>query len=110
MVPAQKNTHNSLEIDERLTVAAHAKLQTLLQSTVLATIAVHPVDDTLFVTRTLVVYDGALRASEEAFAALARDDTIVDARRFIATYFARYDLDLSWMEKTKKNIYYVNIN
>lgn len=64
----------------KLTVAAHSQFETLLQSTVLATVSVYPIDDALFVAWTLVVHDGALRTPEEAFTALACDDTIVNAR------------------------------
>ena len=42
----------------------------------------------------LIVDDAALRPSEEAFAAFAGDDTIVDPAGLVAADLARDDLDL----------------
>ena len=42
----------------------------------------------------LVVDDAALRPSEEAFAAFASDDAVVNPARLVAADLARDDLDL----------------
>lgn len=42
----------------------------------------------------LTVLTGALRAAEESLASLAGYHPVVDTRRFVPAYLARYDLDL----------------
>lgn len=72
-----------------------------MQSTVLASIPVDPIDHALFVSRALVVDDGALGPPEEALAALAGDHTVVHPGRLVAAHLARYDLDLSCGKERK---------
>ena len=77
-----------------LTIPTHAKPQTFLKAAILAPVPVDSVDDAVFVPRTLVVDDRALRPPEEALAALARYHAVMDATALIPTYFARDYLDL----------------
>ena len=77
-----------------LTVSGHAKGQALLQPAELAPVAVDAVDDAVLLPGALVVDDGGLRAAEEALAALARDDSVVDPRRLVPAHLARDHLDL----------------
>jgi hypothetical protein len=81
-----------------LTISAHAEFETFLQSTVLTPITIHPVNDAVLLSWTLIVCDGRLTASEEALAAFARDDAIVYTGRLIAAHFARNHFDLCCKE------------
>jgi len=91
-------------------VFGHAEEEAFLEAAVLAAVAVDAVDDAVLLARALVVDDGALRAPEEALAALARDHAIVHARTLVAAHLARDDLDLrcvpikSTTTKTKPSI------
>ena len=96
--------------EKQRTVFGHAEEEAFLEAAVLAAVAVDAVDDAVLLARALVVDDGALRAPEEALAALARDHAIVHARTLVAAHLARDDLDLrcvpikSTTTKTKPSI------
>lgn len=76
-------------------ITRHPKSYTFFQPTILASISVDSIDGTILVPLTLVVDYGRLASSKETLATLAGDDTIVDARRFVAAHLAGYDFDLS---------------
>lgn len=75
-------------------IPGHAQGEALLQSTVLTSIAIHPVHHAILLSRTLVVDDGRLGAAEEALASFARYHAVVDATRLVTAYFARNYFDL----------------
>lgn len=60
----------------------------------MASVAVDAIDDAILLSRALVVDDGTLRPPEETLAALAGDDSIMDARTLVAAHLARDDLNL----------------
>ena len=76
-------------------VAGHAKAEALFQTAGLAAIAVGSVDDAVSRSRAVVSSVVLLRTAEEAFAALAGDDAVVDSGAAIAAHFARDDFDMS---------------
>ena len=87
-------SHSRVTRHAELTIARHAECQAFLEAAVLTPVAVDSVDDAVLLAGTLVVDYAGLRAAEEALAALARDDAIVHAGRFVPAHFARNDLDL----------------
>jgi len=74
--------------------SGHAQTEALLQAAVLAPVAVDAVDGAVPLSGALVVDHPRLRAPEEAFAALAGDDAVVDAAGLVAAHFAGDDLYL----------------
>lgn len=81
------------------TIPRHPEPQAFLQSTVLTPIPVDAIYHTRLVPRTLVVDHRALRPPEEALAALAGDDTVVDSAALVSAHLAGDDFDLSCEEK-----------
>lgn len=77
-----------------VTISGHAEGQAFLKTAVLAPVAVDPIDDAILLSWTLVIDDRTLRPPEKAFTAFTGDDSIMDARTFVAAHFARDDLDL----------------
>ncbi len=77
-----------------LTISRHSQGEAFLQPAKLAPIPIDSIDDAVLLPGALVVDDAALRAPEEALAALARDHAVVDARRFVAAHLARDYFDL----------------
>lgn len=60
----------------------------------MASVAVDAIDDAILLSGALVIDDGTLRPSEETLAALAGDDSIMDARTLVTAHLARDDLNL----------------
>ena len=85
-----------------LTVSRHSKCQTFLQSTSLASVSVHPVNEASLLSCTMIVYNWALWSSKKSFAAFACNNPVVDTTWFISTHFARDDLNLGWKDKKGK--------
>ena len=83
---------HSAELDS---VSGHAKSEALLQSAGLAAIAIGSVDDAVSCAGAVVASVVLLRSAEEAFAAFAGDDAVVDAGGAVAADFARDDFDVS---------------
>lgn len=87
-----------------LTIPGHAERQALLQPAELAPVPVDPVHHAALLPGALVVDDGGLRPPEEALAALARDDAVVDAAGLVPAHLARDDLNLGWKKERKTNV------
>ncbi|ROT69705.1 hypothetical protein C7M84_012088 [Penaeus vannamei] len=94
MADATSDAINNANEKGTLTIPGHAEVEALLQAAVLASVAVDPIHHAVLLARALVVDDGGLGPPEEALAALARDDTIVDAGGLVAAHLAGNDLNL----------------
>ena len=77
-----------------LTISGHAQGETLLQSAVLASVAIDFVHDAVLLSGALVIDHRRLGAPEESFAALARDDPIMNTGTLVTAHLARDDLNL----------------
>ena len=77
-----------------------------MQPAELAPITVDPIDHAVLLPGTLVVDHGGLGPAEEALAALAGDDPVVDAAGLVAAHLARDDLDLGWKRERERKVKY----
>lgn len=82
-----------------LTVTTHSKFEALLKSTILTSVPINSINNTLLVSRTLIINNRTLWASKKAFASLASYDAVMNAGWLITAHLAWDDFDLSWNEK-----------
>jgi hypothetical protein len=87
---------------DMITVKLHNLISYLLKSTILTSVPINSINNTLLISRTLIIHHWTLWASKKSFASLACYDAIVNSRWLITAHFTRDDFDLSW--KRKKTI------
>lgn len=84
---------------QKLTITTHSKFEALLKSTILTSVPINSINNTLLISRTLIINNRTLWASKKSFASFACYDAIMNAWWLIAANFTRDDFDLSWNEK-----------
>jgi hypothetical protein len=67
----------------------------LLKSTILTSVPINSINNTLLISRTLIIHHWTLWASKKSFTSFACYDAIMNARWLITAHFTRDDFDLS---------------